>query len=210
LSECRARRPHRAGPAERDSDFQRRRAGPAGKADRSAAGGLRTRGALLATAAAGVAGVPPDRTEELAAPVTRPPDPPTCDVCALLLALGGTRVAVQFEDAGASGLILQNGRATAADGMVHRPGRVNHCHTNCAAAWEAAPGEYRIQTGYGLLRGVWRRHTWLLDGTGRVVETTVPQERYFGAILDAGLARSFADVGRAEPRSAPDTSRGSC
>jgi hypothetical protein len=138
----------------------------------------------------------PDHAEEVAGPVTRPVDAPTRDLCGRLLALGGARVAVQFMDAGACWLILRDGQAVAPAGLIQRPGRANHCHTNCSAAWEADPDRLRIQTGFGLLEGVWRRHTWLLDRAGRVIETTVPQELYFGAVLDAEQARSFAEAGR--------------
>lgn len=31
--------------------------------------------------------------------------------------------------------------------------------------------------------GIWRRHTRLLDAEGRVSETTVPREVYFGNML---------------------------
>jgi hypothetical protein len=138
----------------------------------------------------------PDHAEELANPLSRPVDAPVRDLCARLLGLAGTRVAVQFADAGVCWLIARDGQPVAADGLTERPGESNRCHTNCAAAWEAEPDRYRIQTGFALSRGVWRRHTWLIDGGGRVVETTVPQELYFGAILDAEQARSFAQAGR--------------
>jgi hypothetical protein len=137
----------------------------------------------------------PDHAEEVAAPLTRPLGAATRDLCARLLALGGTRVAIQFADAGVCRLILRNGQAVDPEGLIQRPGRGNHCHTNCSTAWEADSDRYRIQTGFGLSGGVWPRHTWLLDRRGRVVETTVPQELYFGAVLDDEQARSFAEAG---------------
>ncbi|MGL6076224.1 MAG: hypothetical protein ACRC8S_18880 [Fimbriiglobus sp.] len=136
----------------------------------------------------------PDHAEELADPLTRPVDAPIRDLCVRLLTVGGTRVAVQFADAGACWWILRDGRALSPDGLTVLPGRGNHCHTNSAAAWVAEPDRYRIQTGFGLRGGVWRRHTWLLDRDDRVFETTVPQELYFGAVLDAEQARSFAEL----------------
>jgi hypothetical protein len=139
----------------------------------------------------------PDHAEEIADPVTRPVDASTRDLCARLLALGGTRVAVQFADAGVCGLILRDGQLTRPEDLTELPGEFHRCHTNSASAWEAAPDRFRIQTGFGLCGGIWRRHTWLLDLEGRVVETTVPQELYFGAVLDAEQSRSFAAAGRA-------------
>jgi hypothetical protein len=141
---------------------------------------------------------PLDQAEEVGDPVSRPVGTSVRDLCARLLGLGGQRVAVQFADAGVCWLVLRDGQLASVDGLTERPGDRNRCHTNCSTAWEAEPDRYRIKTGFGLRRGCWRRHTWLLDPAGRVVETTVPQELYFGVILDPEQAWSFTQAGRAE------------
>ena len=84
----------------------------------------------------------PDHAEELGDPLTRPVDAPTRDLCARLLALGGTRVAVQFADAGVCWLILRDGEAVGPEGLILRPGRGNHCHTNSSAAWASSRRTY--------------------------------------------------------------------
>ena len=136
----------------------------------------------------------PAFAENLAAPVTKPVDDWTRDLCAMLLEIGGTRVAVQFDDAGASEFIARNWQLAETPDLVFRAGEANHCHTNCADAWQSDPSRYRIQTGFALYQGVWRRHTWLLDQRDRIIETTLPQEMYFGAILDEDEAIEFVEA----------------
>jgi hypothetical protein len=136
----------------------------------------------------------PAFAENLAAPPTKPVDEWTRELCALLLEIAGTRVAVQFDDAWESELIARNGELAETLDLIFREGQANHCHTNCASAWQADPTRYRIQTGFTLSGGVWRRHTWLLDQRDRIIETTFPQEMYFGAILDEDESLSFTDA----------------
>lgn len=136
----------------------------------------------------------PAFAEPLAAPVTKPVDDWTRDLCALLLEIGGTRVAVQFDDAGACEFIARNGELTEISGLVFRAGEPNHCHTNCAITWQSDPTRYRIQTGFALSGGVWRRHSWLLDQRDRILETTFPQEMYFGVILDQDETIEFVEA----------------
>ncbi|MFO0845845.1 MAG: hypothetical protein U0797_26260 [Gemmataceae bacterium] len=127
-------------------------------------------------------------------PLTRPVDPETRALAGRLLGLGGTEVVVPFDDWWASGLILGCGRAAGPDGLTRLKGRPNSCHANSAAAWKAEPGRYWIQTGFGLSGGGWRRHTWLVDSEGRVVETTVPRDLYFGMVLNGHLSLYFCGL----------------
>ena len=78
-------------------------------------------------------------------------------------------------------LILRDGQPVNPVVLTHRPGRGNHCHTNSAFVWEAAPDSYRIQTGFGMRGGVWRRHTWLLDREGLEVRTAALARESEGA-----------------------------
>jgi hypothetical protein len=133
----------------------------------------------------------PDQAEVRGDPLTRPVDTETQELCVKLLELGGTEVVAQFDDSWSSGLILGCGKAVGPEGLTRLSGRPIQCHANSVAAWAGEPGRYRIQTGFGLSDGGWRRHTWLLDSGGRVVETTVPRELYFGMTLNDDLARLF-------------------
>jgi len=50
---------------------------------------------------------------------------------------------------------------------------------------EKYPGKYLSCTGYALDADgddTWRRHSWLLDGAGRIIETTCNRDKYFGYI----------------------------
>jgi hypothetical protein len=136
----------------------------------------------------------PDHAEELASPLTNPPDPATHALCARLLSVAGTRVAVQFVDAWACPLVLERGSLLDVPGVVRRPGEPNRCHENSAALWLKSPGAYRFATGWALARDVWRRHSWVLDAAGWLFETTLPQEAYFGVVLDLDQAGWFASA----------------
>jgi hypothetical protein len=53
-------------------------------------------------------------------------------------------------------------------------------------------GRGAVATGYALAEdGLWREHSWIVDGTG-VVETTGVWLAYHGHVLDDAEARRFA------------------
>ena len=60
-----------------------------------------------------------------------------------------------------------------------------NCHANVARLWidGAAAG---IGTGYGLIGGLWRQHSWAVDADGALRETKSRHERYVGMTLAAG------------------------
>lgn len=55
--------------------------------------------------------------------------------------------------------------------------RAGRCHQN-SAALHIADG-YAVWTGYALNGGLWRQHSWCMDGQV-IVETTNDREAYFG------------------------------
>jgi len=112
-------------------------------------------------------------------PSTSLPGPDGAEVrelCERLLTLGGSKVAVRFDEMHHCGTVLHHGQLASTNELVMRRGELNYCHDNSASLWEARPDEYRLTTGYALSGGCWRRHTWLLDSEGRIVETTHPAE----------------------------------
>lgn len=56
------------------------------------------------------------------------------------------------------------------------------CHQNSAALCENNP-DYKLVTGYALSPdGLWRQHTWVVDGI-IIVETTELRDMYYGVEL---------------------------
>lgn len=105
----------------------------------------------------------------------------------LLLAHGGARLLCAPEPDMAE--LLAHG-AIHDGGALLRPGAPSRCHENAARLYLAEGGA--IGTGYGLNDGIWRQHSWWLDPEGRLVETTVIREMYFGITLSGPPARGFA------------------
>jgi hypothetical protein len=115
-------------------------------------------------------------------------------ICATLLEIDGNQVAILEAEMGSSLFFLNRGKLLSVPGIVQKRRRRNYCHHNCVDMWMAKPHLYRLVTGWALNQDVWRRHSWLLDNQDRVVENTVPRERYFGVILTEQQARLFNDV----------------
>lgn len=69
------------------------------------------------------------------------------------------------------------------------------CHANSARLYEERPENTTIVTGYGLGPDddLWREHTWVWRD-GRVIETTVLRNAYFGYPLTRKQAADFADA----------------
>ncbi len=67
------------------------------------------------------------------------------------------------------------------------------CHQNVSTVWQSkVPKLIAVGTGYALSEdGLWRQHSWgvLRDG---LLETTVVRVKYFGLLLQAADADSFA------------------
>jgi len=65
--------------------------------------------------------------------------------------------------------------------VVVRRMQAHRCHDNAfRLVWEN-PETYALGTGYALTGGMWRPHSWAVrKSTGRLVETTVKSDKYFG------------------------------
>jgi hypothetical protein len=133
----------------------------------------------------------PNYANDQEAPIDGPTDKEVGLLCAHLLTLGGTQVAVIFDDMGPCRLIREEARLVDNPKVIRRKGRMNRCHDNAAKAWLAKPSDYRFVTGYGLNTGCWRRHSWLLNAKNQIVETTIRQEKYLGVVLNADRAIAF-------------------
>jgi hypothetical protein len=120
---------------------------------------------------------------------------------AALLAIGGLQVVPPryeaFEewqrarDDWYTEAVLARGRTWDGATAVREPGNGGACHANVARLFVAGRGA--VATGYALAGdGLWREHSWIVDGGGRVIETTAGWLVYHGCILDRDGARRFA------------------
>lgn len=127
--------------------------------------------------------------------VEQAPDTDLQELCARLLDLGGTAVVVPLPEASASSFWVAKGRLVPHTRIHSVEGEDRDCHTNSAKLWRQRGEHLRIGTGYGLSPdGMWRRHSWVMEGESEVIETTIPRDKYFGVILDDSQAEGFAFV----------------
>ena len=101
----------------------------------------------------------------------------------VLMGLGGISVASEEPDRDLE-KVLARGHQFAIEGRRFVPGQANQCHQNVARMYlDPEFRTARIATGYGLsVDGTWLQHSWLIHG-GKIVETTVPFEVYYGCEL---------------------------
>jgi hypothetical protein len=78
-----------------------------------------------------------------------------------------------------------------------RKGDPNSCYWNVARLAKQSKGSIRMAMGYALSDdGHWRGHAWGITKTGKVIETTVKREAYFGFVLtDDELRRTLHVLG---------------
>jgi hypothetical protein len=70
-------------------------------------------------------------------------------------------------------------------------GDPSECHENVAALRRAGRGD--ICTGFALPEdGYWLLHSWLVEPSGRVIETTEERTAYYGHRFDDEGAKLFA------------------
>ena len=121
------------------------------------------------------------------------PPPTTKDELAIIARLedlGGKRVAWRGPDED-SHIIASRGQVFDGESTMMR-GEPRDCHGNTSVLWADGKVDH-IVTGYALSPdGVWRQHTWGLQGSGEIVETTVAREKYFGVVLTDEEAAKFA------------------
>jgi hypothetical protein len=110
--------------------------------------------------------------------------------CRRLLSFGGDLVVPHWGPEPHLERLLA-GAATASGDVTMIQGRPNGCHDNAALLWLLGTAD-AIGTGYALSDdGLWRQHSWGVDGDGRVIETTCPRVRYVGVTLAGQDALEF-------------------
>jgi hypothetical protein len=81
--------------------------------------------------------------------------------------------------------------------ILMRPRVSGQCHMNSAIMWAHENGprkRLRVATGYALSDDtIWRQHSWIVDGQGRVRETTLPREIYYGFVMTERESWDFYD-----------------
>lgn len=117
-------------------------------------------------------------------------------LCRRLLHLGGKRVCVPLEEPPAMwDAMVKSGESFQGSGLKLKLGRPSHCHANCVRLWKRNKNKYHIVTGYGMMADEeWRRHSWLVDKSGKVIETTVPRQIYFGIVFNGEGAELFCNI----------------
>lgn len=105
-----------------------------------------------------------------------------------LLSIGGEKV-IHLPDPEIETLLKQ-GKLINHSKIVKKRGQPSQCHGNSALLWLKHPTKVRICTGWALHDGIWRQHTWGLEGKRKIkiLETTVPSDCYFGRELSPTLA----------------------
>jgi hypothetical protein len=89
--------------------------------------------------------------------------------------------------------ILERGRLFGTRNLKTVRGRASACHENAARLWMCNRDKYSIVTGWAMSDdGIWRQHSWVIDRSDRVIETTLPRIAYYGADLDPVEAVMFA------------------
>jgi hypothetical protein len=114
-----------------------------------------------------------------------------------LLKYGGESVAIMPEPEGVLDKLLSRGQVWSGLRARKIAGARNRCHGNSALAYfrfsnnQTKWKSCKIMTGYAMASdSIWRQHSWLLVD-GRLVDTTMTFELYFGIILSDVEACQF-------------------
>ena len=121
--------------------------------------------------------------EFLAAPSSV--DPIRDELAARLLALGGEKV-IWMEPQQMGTQLLESGKEISLP-VEERRGKRNNCHGNAARIWGTNIRKYQLVNGFALHGCIWRPHSWVVSND-KLIETTVPAERYYGVALDLETA----------------------
>ncbi len=97
-----------------------------------------------------------------------------------LLAIGGESVNFPDVEEDLNAITARAIIITPSKGVIMMKVRDSQCHENSALCWEQNKKLCTIMTGYALLNKVWSQHSWLLHEDGRVIETTVKRDSYYG------------------------------
>jgi len=113
-----------------------------------------------------------------------------------MLRIGGTAVCVHFCDPRPfTETFIKHGYAFDYKSIILKEGEPSNCHQNAALLWKANQKKYYLCTGYGLSDDqMWRRHSWLQDKEGNIIETTAPRLIYFGIAQTTQSAKAFCQI----------------
>ncbi len=117
-------------------------------------------------------------------------------LCSHLIQIDGKVVVVEFhESPDFCKALVKFGEITPNDNLEIFNGEDRECHTNSAVLWSQNRENYSLVTGFALSDdSVWRRHSWVKTKDGKLIETTIKREKYFGLTLKKELAESFLQV----------------
>lgn len=112
-----------------------------------------------------------------------------------ILKNGGNRVVVQFGDPQMfTDALGEHGEVYDTEGLQLQPSAYHNVHKSCADLWKQNKVNRSIATGYGLDDDqVWRRHSWLTDEAGNIIETANKKLIYFGVGHAPGAAEKFCE-----------------
>ena len=115
------------------------------------------------------------------------------ELCSHLIKIGGKVVVVEFhESSDFCKALVKFGEITPNDNLEIFTGEDRECHANSAMLWSQNREDYLLVTGFALSEdGVWRRHSWLKANDGKLIETTIKREQYFGITLEEEGAEAF-------------------
>ncbi len=120
--------------------------------------------------------------------ITPTDDPQVAELDRRLLAVAGSQV-IRLQPETRVADLLARGRAFDLP-VVTKRGEPHECHMNAAAMWAKDIAKNTLVSGYGCVGGAWLAHSWVVGG-GRLHETTVRFERYFGYPLAELEALAF-------------------
>lgn len=106
-------------------------------------------------------------------------------LCSTLLEIGGESIKIFFEnDPWYCAWLASDGVLMSPQEVVMMSGEPNRCHDNAENLWLESPDKYTLVSGFAFAedRQMWFYHSWLLDMEGRIVETTVKFDHYFGLV----------------------------
>lgn len=116
------------------------------------------------------------------------------DLAKCLLEIGGEKVCVPFEEHPefCRYLTLQ-GREVFFSKLILKQGKQSDCHQNSIRLWRKDKANYHFVTGYGLTQSdqMWRRHSWVVDAKGYILETTLARSKYYGTFGDSQFMPFF-------------------
>lgn len=99
-----------------------------------------------------------------------------------ILSIQGTNICLYHHEEGTNDFFTKNGQLYNLQ-VKRKRMEARNCHENSTLLHLDKPEYYKLITGFCLNNGMWRRHSWLVDSSNRIIETTMNRELYFGVEL---------------------------